>query len=96
VDTGGERPACDPNKDPKDDPCVIDDAQGIFVSGPTGLDTNAGTKAAPVKTITKGIALAKGASPKRVYICAATYLEQVSLVGADGVGLFAASRAPAR
>jgi Protein of unknown function (DUF1565) len=68
---------CDPTRTPAEDPCVIDELYGVFVS-PTGADTNLGTRAAPVRTITKAMALAHGPM-QRVYACAGTYAENLAV-----------------
>lgn len=57
------------------------DCPGPFVSGIVGNDSNPGTAQAPVKTITKGIAIAKALGGKRdVIVAAAQYPEKVTLV----------------
>ncbi len=76
-------PVCDKSADPKDSPACVVDADGVFVDA-AGLDTNAGTKEAPVKTITKAVALARG-GVGRVYVCAGSYPETVSLTAAVSV-----------
>jgi hypothetical protein len=79
-------PTCDVTKSPVDEPCLVEDRYGVFVS-PGGSDTaGLGTKAAPYKTVTKGLTAAQG---KNVYVCAANYVEGVSIEGAlDGARLF--------
>jgi len=78
--------SCDMTKDPKDDPGCVDDRVGIFVSA-SGSDTNAGTKEAPVQTIAKALSLTT--TLKRVYACAGTYAEDVSLSATtDGVSIY--------
>jgi hypothetical protein len=79
-------PACDVTKSPVDEPCVVDDRYGVFVS-PGGSDTaGVGTKAAPYKTVTKGLTSAQG---KNVYVCAGNYAEAVTIEGAlDGARIF--------
>jgi hypothetical protein len=62
-------PDCDLTKEPKDSPACIDDGVGVFVS-PTGSDSAAGTKAAPLRSIGKGLSIA---GAKRVYVCDGTY-----------------------
>ncbi len=76
-------PACDKSADPKDSPACVVDADGIFVDA-AGLDTNVGTKEAPVKSITKAVALAQG-GVGRVYVCAGSYPETVTLTAAVSV-----------
>ena len=39
VDVSAER-RCDPTGDPKDEPCVLDDAYGVFVASSAGVDDN--------------------------------------------------------
>ena len=55
--------------------------EGIYVDGKVGTDFNGGTRTAPVKTIAKGVALAKQQGAGRVYVCAqgAPYDEHVSI-----------------
>ncbi|CAN5925089.1 hypothetical protein BH11MYX4_BH11MYX4_29600 [soil metagenome] len=65
-------PGCDLTKSPKDSANCIDDAVGVFVS-PTGDDGATGKKAAPVKTIAKGVDLAASKGLPRVYVCEGTY-----------------------
>jgi hypothetical protein len=83
---------CDPSKSPHDDPCVIDDPFGVFVS-PNGVDSDAGsigTMQTPAKTIAHGIDLAVGQS-KRVYVCASAgaYTDKLSVGSArDGVSVY--------
>ncbi len=86
VDTGsdGTKP-CDATKAPGDDPCVLKDDLGVFVSSKSGNDEFPGTKVKPLKTITKALAAAK-ARGLRVYACAEEFAESVALV--DGVDLF--------
>jgi hypothetical protein len=80
--------ACDPTKDPKDQPCVVDDAYGIFVSA-SAQDGAASTKADPVKTISDAIAKAVAAGKSRVYVCQGSYAEQVVLDAQhDGIGIY--------
>lgn len=77
---------CDTTTDPKDAPSCLDDRVGIFVS-PTGSDTNAGTKEAPVQTITHALSLT--ATLKRIYVCEGTYAEDVVYsAAADGVSIY--------
>lgn len=78
---GGSEDRCptDPVEGPVMEGC------GVFVSATLGDDANPGTRAAPVRTITAAISLAvKG--PGRVYACAETYEEQVTLPA--GISLF--------
>jgi len=50
------------------------DEIGVFVSAAVGDDTNPGTMAAPVKTVTKGVQLAEGAE-KVVFVAEGVYAE---------------------
>jgi uncharacterized membrane protein YgcG len=80
---------CDPTKSPHDDACVIDEAYGVFVS-PTGSDSNQGTKSAPLRTIGRGMDVAKAAG-KRVYVCAGMFAEKLVVSAArDGTNVFGA------
>ena len=80
---------CDPAKAPHDEPCVVDDAFGVFAS-PVGSDTNLGSKSAPVRTIGRAMDLAKAAG-KRVYACAGSYPEQLVVgLSRDGVNVYGA------
>ena len=78
---------CDPTQSPSAEPCVVDEAYGIFVA-PAGSDANPGTKALPVATIGRGMDLAKTAS-KRVYVCAGRFAEKVAIgTSRDGAAVF--------
>ncbi len=72
--SGGAPPGCIPsnNSTPVDDGC------GVFVSSTKGEDSNVGTKAKPVSTLTTAFALANG---KPVYLCGETLLETVQIDG---------------
>ncbi|HEX7666654.1 MAG TPA: hypothetical protein VF407_19135, partial [Polyangiaceae bacterium] len=100
--SGGDNPAdagvtvvppnCDSSKTPSQDACVVIEALGIFVAPPAadaGADAGEGvadgTRARPFHKIQDAITAAQ-AQKKRVYACAATYAEQVTL--ADGVSMF--------
>jgi hypothetical protein len=61
----------------------LDEAHGVFVA-PGAPESGAGTRAAPVGTIEKGIELAQ-ASNKRVYVCEGTFREAVTV--APGVSI---------
>jgi len=76
---------CDLGADLATSPACIDDGVGVFVDGTNGDDANPGTKESPFKTIAKGIAAA-GALP-RVYVCAGTYAEDVSLTQTNAVAI---------
>jgi hypothetical protein len=59
---------------------------GTYVSGATGIDTNPGTKAMPVKTIAQGIKNAQAIGGKlTVYVGNSHYPEKVTLV--EGISL---------
>jgi hypothetical protein len=79
--TGG----CDPSASPSQEPCVVDDAYGIFVAL-QGDDANDGTRAAPVNSLRRAIELAQ-AGPGRVYACTASFADS-DLVLPAGVSLF--------
>ena len=59
-------------------PGCVTDAIGIFVAS-SGLDTNAGTRAAPVKTISHALSLAQSGSQKRIYACGGVYNESIAI-----------------
>ncbi len=92
ADTGtpeetAEGATCDGTGAPSDDPCVISEAYGVFVS-PVGADGNVGTRAAPVFTIGHGMDLAKAAG-KRVYVCAGSFEENLVVDSSrDGVNVY--------
>jgi hypothetical protein len=78
----GQDPAAPPlNGTPVSDELTED--FGIFVET-KGVDDGDGTRARPVASIGKGIALAKAAG-KRVYVCAGVYREALTLV--DGISI---------
>lgn len=77
---------CNMSADPKDSLGCVDDRVGIFVS-PMGSDMNPGTKEAPVQTIAKGLSIVGMLT--RVYVCAGTYAENISLAPpADGISIY--------
>jgi hypothetical protein len=81
--------ACNFAVEPKDAACQVDDAYGVFVSGSGGQDDAVGDKDHPVKTITEGIAKAAQSSKAMVFVCNATYAEQVGLDAQhDGISLY--------
>jgi hypothetical protein len=85
VDAAPPPPGCDTSKLPTDDACVVNDAEGVFVSSSLGKATGDGTKQNPIGSLSAGIDAAKKAN-KRVYACAETYAEQVRFQ--DGVDVF--------
>ncbi len=75
-----QEPVCDTAKSPSEEPCLLDDAYGIFVS-PGGTDQpNCGSKNSPCQTLGAGIARAH-TTGKSVYACAdiAPYDELVAV-----------------
>lgn len=78
-------PACDGSKSPAEDACVVVEAFGVFVSSGSGSALGDGTRARPLASITSGLSAAK-ASGKRVYACAETYAETLTLE--NGVSMF--------
>jgi hypothetical protein len=80
--------ACSPSSDPRTQPCVVDDAYGVFVAT-SGGDYSHGSKVDPVKTIREGIVIAAQEKKSRVYVCQGSYLEQVVLDKTyDGISLY--------
>jgi hypothetical protein len=81
-------PGCVVTSTPADDPCVIIEALGVFVSKKLGgavAGGGSGTLAAPFASLQKGIATAK-LLKKRVYVCAETYDEAITFE--NGVSVF--------
>lgn len=90
-DGGGAPEVCDPTKEPKDSPSCVSSEFGVFVA-PSGNDTNDGTRETPLKTIAAGLRLAASTAKARVYACAGTYEEKVSIQkGIELYGGFACS-----
>jgi hypothetical protein len=87
---GGGPGVCDPDRSPSEETCLVADEYAIFVA-PSGLDQNAGTRAAPVSSFKRAFALAGGAkgapsNAKRIIVCAAKFDEPVIVV--NGVKLY--------
>lgn len=76
---GGGSVPCDATKDPTTEACLVDDDHAVFVA-PNGKDDAAGTKSAPVATLSKAVALAAGS--KFVLVCNATYDQHVTVSAA--------------
>jgi hypothetical protein len=75
---GGQ--TCPSGKEPKDDPTCVSESLGIFVApAPAGSDSNAGTKAAPVATLTKALQDAKTANKPFIFVCEGSYTESVDI-----------------
>jgi hypothetical protein len=77
---------CELTASPHDAPCVLNTASGIFVAPAWagGADTSAnGSMVAPYLTI--GYALAHLTAASRVYVCAGTYAEAMTLTAAADV-----------
>lgn len=86
-------PPLPPPPPPKQD--EVTEQFGIFVAA-NGAPGAAGTRAAPVSTISEGITLAKAAK-KRVYVCAGTYTEALELLpGVSIVGNMDCATDPAK
>ena len=94
LDGSADAPSCDPTKDPIDEPCVLDNAYGVFVSAAAGSDAGAedpgtalaspdGTMGKPYTSI--GQALANMGRKSRLYVCNGVYTEQVSITVAVNV-----------
>lgn len=86
--------ACDPTQTPKDAPCIINDAYGVFVAPPASVDgglggsddAGDGTMALPFATIGKALQNLNGKS--RVLICSGIYPEAVSIDAAHAASLY--------
>lgn len=86
VDAGKDSSVTDSGVDSGTDSGTDAGTIGTYVSNAIGLDSNPGTKAAPVKTITKGIANAvKLGGTQTVFVAGGTYGEKVTLV--EGVSV---------
>src|SRR5438552_13655818 len=84
VEEGGAPPpppGCHIEKLPSDDPCVLDESAGVFVSTSLGSAAGDGTRTHPFASIQTGIDHAK-ATKRRVYVCAEAYAESIAI--ADG------------
>jgi hypothetical protein len=81
--SGGREPPPGCEKSPKEDPDVIKDECGVFVSASAPAGGN-GKKDSPFNTLQAGIEKANGTT-YRVYACAETYAEEANL---DSVSLF--------
>lgn len=88
-------PGCDLGKSPKESMPCVDDSAGVFVS-PSGDDGAAGTKAAPARTVGKGIALAVSRGVPRVYVCEGTYDGPVEIGAAVSLYGGLSARGPIR
>ncbi|MEZ4261897.1 MAG: hypothetical protein R3B36_22640 [Polyangiaceae bacterium] len=86
VDAAPTPEGCKPDVDPKDSPECLTDDFAVFVS-PTGAPGTAGSRTAPVGTVTE--ALTKLIGPKgarqRIYVCAGTYDDAPSLTASNAV-----------
>ncbi len=79
-DAGDASVTCPSGKEPKDDPTCVSDTLGIFVAPtPTGNDSNAGTKASPVATLTTALQKAKTATKSFIFVCEGNYTESVDI-----------------
>ncbi len=59
---------------------------GVFVS-PSGLDSNAGTRAAPKRTLSAGVGALATLGKRDLYVAAGTYDEPLELLGLSGVNV---------
>jgi hypothetical protein len=87
-----EEVACDLTQGPREQPCVLDNAYGVFVAAPLESDAGDagdddastaigdGSMAQPYATI--GQALANLGTMTRVYVCSGLYTEQVAITSA--------------
>lgn len=70
-----------------------DIARALFVDGFTGNDNNAGTRAAPLKTVTAALSMLGSSSSTldQVYVSEGTYVEAITLV--SGVSIYGGFKA---
>lgn len=80
-DAGSDASAtCPSGKEPKDDPTCVTDTLGIFVApSPGGNDSNAGTKASPVATLTVALQKAAAETKSFIFVCVGNYTESVDI-----------------
>lgn len=83
---GGSAIACDDTRSPVNEMCRVSEEVAIFVS-PTGDNTHAGTRDAPLETLTKAIELAAAAG-KAVIACTGTFQENITIRGDTQVKLY--------
>ena len=80
----------DAGRSPTDNPCIVSERYGVFVS-PSGSDaTGAGTRGAPYKTINRGLQAAK-AETMRIFVCdnGTGYADPISIDSMlDGLSVF--------
>jgi len=82
-----QEPACDSELPPWSDPCVLNDALGVFVSSSKGDDgANDGTKVKPYATVGKALQEAKKSGKGRVYLCAEAY--EGAVTAQTGIAIF--------
>jgi hypothetical protein len=92
ADTPIDGSTCDisAGQSPLDQPCLVDELYGVFVA-PTGSDaTGRGTRAAPFRSIARGLQVA-ALGPKRLFVCddGAGYAENVVVEPVyDGLAMF--------
>ncbi len=75
--------ACDPLGDPQIAPCALSETYGVFVAA-SGADDNSGTAAAPLRTVSEGLAQALRSGKPRVFVCQGHYGESLTIGGAQG------------
>src|SRR6188768_694910 len=73
---GGGGITCDTSKDPSVEACLVDDDYAVFVA-PGGKDNAAGTKSAPLATLSKAVEIAAGV--RLVLVCDASFDEHVTV-----------------
>jgi hypothetical protein len=76
---GGAGPACDFSQHPRQASCLVSNEHSVFVS-PDGDDDNAGTREAPLATLTAATAVASG--EKLVLVCSGIYQHEHVSIGA--------------
>ncbi|WP_394847442.1 hypothetical protein [Pendulispora brunnea] len=79
-------PGCDLSVDPGQSTPCIDDKVAIFVapSSANGNDSNPGTRAQPVATLTRALEKAAASKP-RVYVCKGDYTDNVNVTASRGI-----------
>lgn len=74
---------CNPDDDVKNQASCVVSSFGVFVDPDAGIDTNPGTKEAPMRTVKT--ALANLAGKSRIYLCDGSYDEHVVVDGATSL-----------
>jgi len=75
---GGASDGCNTKLSPSVEPCMATNAHALFVA-PNGVDTAAGTRERPLRSLTRAVQLASLDSSKVVIACNAAFRESISI-----------------